>query len=290
MQDNYRELTTHTVQGQGDKPRKPRVHWTALEWEKVVSEYLRREAAGEFETGRQYDIAGKIRLCQDVLPENRRCNASRFYHANFKNEAQHHLQSARDRLAAKRDLQAHQQRGERNTPQIVADIEAKIAGLEDMADEVVRELNVVRGMQAEILASQTRMLEMLSILVGEPPAPAPAEPPAPAPVVPAQGAMQATESGNDGAGLRIDVIGLLDTQAERLRRALAGKVNCNLRFIRGENFGTVHKFAPDVVLCTDFAPKGSQGALRAAGCKILFVHGNVSAVVRAMVSKYGQAE
>lgn len=292
MQDNYRELTMHSTPNP-ETPRrgtrKPRVHWTALEWEQVVTEYVRREDAGEFETGRRYDLAGKIRLCQVVLPPERRCNDSRFYHENFKREIEHHLKSARDRILARREMEAHKARGERNAAQIISDMEAKITGLEDMGDELARELRIVQSMQREILDSQTRMLHMLSVLAGEPEPPASVATPTGPEQSAAHGAMLASETGADGIGRgpRIDVVGLLDAQAARLSRMLQGKVQANLRFIRSDDFHTVGKFAHHVVLCTDFSPKNAQGVLRSAGCKILFVSGNVSAIVRAMESRYG---
>lgn len=173
----------------------------------------------------------------------------------------------------------------------MADIETRIAGIEDMLDELAKLVMRTSAEQAELRTLQAGIARTLAVLVGDTPAPDETPPDGPG-AGPRQAEMHAVETGGDGApaGPRVDVVGLLDTQAARLARHLHEQgVAVQLRNIRSDDFHQVAKFAHDVVLCTDFSPKNAQSKLRDAGCRILFVSGNVTNIVRAMKSRFGNA-
>lgn len=77
---------------------------------------------------------------------------------------------------------------------------------------------------------------------------------------------------------RIDILGLLPSQAEVVKTYLGPRDDLKLRFILSEHASKVDRYAPDVVVCTGFISHSHQDKVRASGSRVHYANGAAASV------------
>lgn len=81
---------------------------------------------------------------------------------------------------------------------------------------------------------------------------------------------------------RIDILGLLPSQAEVVKTYLGPRDDLKLRFILSEHASKVDRYAPDVIVCTGFISHSHQDQVRASGSRVHYANGAAASVTNAL--------
>lgn len=81
---------------------------------------------------------------------------------------------------------------------------------------------------------------------------------------------------------RIDILGLLPSQAEVVKTYLGPRDDVKLRFILSEHATRVDRYAPDVIMCTGFISHSHQDKVRTSGSRLHYANGAAASVTNVL--------
>lgn len=81
---------------------------------------------------------------------------------------------------------------------------------------------------------------------------------------------------------RIDILGLLPSQAEVVKTYLGPRDDVKLRFILSEHATRVDRYAPDVIMCTGFVSHSHQDKVRTSGSRLHYANGAAASVTNVL--------